>query len=282
MERGSAAYPPLLRQIPDAPQRLYVRGRIEALQATLPLAVVGTRAMTNYGERVTRLLAPPLAAAGATIVSGLALGIDAAAHEAALAARGTTVAVLGGGVDDASIGPRANFGLARRILQDGGALVSEYPPGTSGQKHHFPARNRIIAGLSKGLLVIEAAAKSGALLTAQLGLDYNRDVFAVPGPITQTASAGANRLLQQGATPVTGPQDILDRYGIAIPPENPLNMPADPDAAAVLKRLNHEPQDFDGLTETTGLPAPRLLAALTALELSGAARKTGRGFILYR
>ena len=142
--------------------------------------------------------------------------MDAAANRATLDACAKTVAVLGSGLDDESIGPRSHLGLAEEIIAKGGALVSEYPPGTASEKHHFPERNRIIAGLSQGIIVIEAKEKSGALITARLGLDYNRDVFALPGPITSVNSSGTNRLIKDGAMPLTGPMDVLEFYGFEV------------------------------------------------------------------
>src|SRR5688572_22354079 len=215
---GDDRYPPLLRAIHDPPETLYVRGSVDALHRPA-LGVVGTRKMTPYGATAVRMLIPAAARAGAVIVSGLALGIDAAAHAACLEHGGTTVAVLAGGVDAPSVGPRTNAALAERIVANGGALVSEHPPGTHPMTFGFPLRNRIIAGLCGATLVIEAAAKSGALITAYQALDGGRDVLAIPGPITSPASAGTNGLLRRGAVPITAAADLLEALGIESVPQ---------------------------------------------------------------
>ncbi len=206
-----AEYPPLLRQISDPPVALFVRGTFpDPIMPTL--AIVGTRSCTSYGRRVTRELAQDLAMSGLTIVSGLALGIDAIAHDAALDAGGGCIAVLGSGPDDASLYPRSNLRLAHRIITTGGAVVSEFSPGTESFKHHFPLRNRIIAGLSRTVLVTEAALGSGSLITAHLATSYNRDVYAVPGSILCPQSSGTNHLISQGAMLATEARDILAEF----------------------------------------------------------------------
>jgi DNA processing protein len=196
--RGDPEYPPLLEQSADPPQALFLRGETSALSRK-SVALVGTRAATSYGRFVTAELGHALARSGFSVVSGLALGIDSAAHEATLDADGTCVAVLGTGVNDRSIYPRTNAKLATRIMENGGAILSEFPPGTEGHKHHFPLRNRIIAALATTVVIIEADEKSGSLITAKLALDENRDVYAVPGPITSPRSRGTNLLISQGA-----------------------------------------------------------------------------------
>ena len=281
---GDTEFPPLLREIGDPPIILFVRGAIAALTPPLPFAVVGTRRLSTYGETCVRRLVPPWARAGLGIMSGLALGTDAAAHAATLQEHGLTVAVLASGVADNDIGPRTNYPLAQDILDSGGALVSEYPPGMSADKHRFPRRNRIIAGLSRGLVVIEAPERSGALLTAELALQYNRDVFSVPGPITHAGSVGTNKLLRYGATPVTAAEDVFEYYGL--PPDTPdrrnhNGAPSDPAAALILTRLRNSPLTADELALTSRpdgeppLSASRLLAALTELELTGRIAKIG-------
>ena len=265
-----AAYPARLRQIFDPPAALFYRGRAAALAGPLLMAVVGNRAMTDYGSRAARLFAGGLAAAGCTIVSGLALGVDAAAHEACLAARGTTVAVLASGTDRPSVGPWTNAGLAERIVDAGGALVSEYPPGTISWKENFLKRNRIVAGLARGVVVVEAAERSGALVTARLALEQGRDVFAVPGSIFSPRSAGCNRLIQTGASPLLAVEDVLQACGLAAKTaatsNNRLN-----DAAqkAVLAAANGEGLTPDELACRTGLTPHEILAAVSTLELAG-------------
>ena len=199
-------FPALLREIYDPPLLLYIRGE---LPHDVPcVAIVGSRKATQYGKTATNLLVRPLASRGLTIVSGLAYGIDAEAHRATLAVHGKTIAVLGSGSDDAALYPRAHRQLAADIVASGGAVITEYPPGTRPQGYFFPQRNRIIAGLSRALVVVEADEKSGALITARLALDQNREVFAVPGPITSDLSRGTNGLLRDGAAPARSADDI--------------------------------------------------------------------------
>ena len=205
-------YPHLLTQIPQAPALLYYLGTLPAQTMTC-LAVVGTRKVSTYGESATQLLVRPLAQAGYCIVSGLAYGIDTCAHRIALDVGGCTVAVLANGLDRDSIYPSANIPLAKRIIEHGGCVMSEYPIGTKPQKAYFPLRNRIVAGMSSGVLVIEAPEKSGALITAFSALEQNREVCAVPGPITHRNSAGTNMLLKMGAHVVTCASDIFRALG---------------------------------------------------------------------
>lgn len=204
-------YPTLLKQIHDPPAILFVRGKLKN-NTPNPLGVVGTRKMTTYGARSVEYIVKPLVRNGISIVSGLALGIDGKSHEAALSQNGYTVAVLGSGVDDNSIYPNHHKKLAHRIIESNGAVISEFPPGTKPLAHHFPMRNRIISGLSKGILVIEAAIKSGSLISARCALDQNRDVYAIPGQIFSPTSAGTNQLIAHGAKVVTSANDILEDF----------------------------------------------------------------------
>ncbi|MCX6781273.1 MAG: DNA-processing protein DprA [Candidatus Magasanikbacteria bacterium] len=213
IRRGDNLYPPLLEQIADPPAQLYVRGDPKLLH-TRAFAVVGSRDVTDYGRRAIETIVTPLARYF-TIVSGMALGADASAHCAALAnPGGKTIAVLGCGVDDASIYPRSHISLAHKILASGGCLVSEYPIGELARPFYFPARNRIVAGLSLGVLIAEAARDSGTMITARLALDYGRDVFAVPGSIFSKLSEGTNELIQKGACATVCTEDILQSYEI--------------------------------------------------------------------
>ena len=205
------SYPALLKEAHDNPVILYVKGDIAALK--MPgIAVVGSRKFTHYGQKVAYQLSKSCSSAGLCIISGLALGIDAVAHKAAMDAGSITVGVLGCGLDQ--IYPASNLNLGREMLEKGGAIVSEFPPGTPPLKYNFPARNRIIAGLSLGTLVIEAAEQSGALITAYQALEYNREVFAVPGNIDSETSKGTNLLIQKGAKPVMKPEDIFEDLNI--------------------------------------------------------------------
>ena len=237
------------------------------------VAIVGARACSPYGASVARLLGRELAAAGLVVVSGLARGIDGEAHRGVLEGGGLTVAVLGCGIDRDY--PASHSQLARRIGERG-LIVSEYPPGVEPAPWRFPARNRIIAGLATAVVIVEARERSGALITADLALEDGRDVFAVPGEITSRLSAGTNRLLQQGAIPLTSSDEVLDVFGLsaAREPEEPL----DERAAAVLSALADGAASADQLTRTTGLEAGALSAALTELELAGLVTETAGTF----
>ena len=266
LARTDPAFPPLLRAIHDPPPGLFLRGEAEVqLLARPAVAIVGARACSPYGRQISRLLGRELAAAGLVVVSGLARGIDAEAHRGALEAAGTTVAVLGCGIDRDY--PAANRELARQVAAIG-LVVSEYAPGVEPAPWRFPARNRIVAGLCAATIVVEARERSGALITADFALEEGREVFSVPGEITSALSAGVNALLRLGATPLTCAQDVLESYGIAVhdPPELEVGVPA----AGVLERVRDGAAGADELARATGLCAGELAAALTELELAGA------------
>lgn len=270
------AYPPLLKQLPDAPIILYVRGTL------LPddqraLAIVGTRKATSYGRDAAYRLARELAAQGVTIISGLAHGIDAAAHQGALDGGGRTIAVLGCGVD--RIYPADHRALAARIIQNG-ALVSEFPLGSAPDAHHFPRRNRIISGLSLGVLIVEAPHKSGAIITASAAAEQGREVFAVPGSIFSPASAGANRLIQDGAKLVLTVDDILDELQLISRYVETRKVaekvaPANEEERLILDMLGAEPTHVDDLVRRCGLPVATVNSTLAILELKGLARAVG-------
>lgn len=270
------AYPSLLKEIYDPPFCLFVRGTLGTYD--YPLAVVGTRKHTRYGKQVTEELVAPLAQKGVAIVSGLALGIDAIAHETALSRGGTTVAVLGAGVDRQHVYPSNNKHLAERIVASGGALLSEYPPGTLPTRYTFPKRNRIIAGMSLGTLVIEAPEKSGSLITASCSLDANRDVFVVPQNITSRTAAGPNSLLKVGATPVTDPEDILNALNLQDIERfvaNKAIIPDSPTEAEILKHLSREPIHIDELVRQSSLPSHTVGSTLTLMEMKGTVKNLG-------
>ncbi len=275
---NDAAYPRLLKEIPKAPPILYYKGRMDEADE-LCLAVVGTRQITSYGRTVVPQLAGPLAAAGAVIVSGLAFGVDAAAHEEALKQGRRTIAVLGGGLDEASLYPKHHALLARRILDGGGALLSEYPVGTPNFKQNFVARNRIISGLCAATLVVECDLDSGTLITARHALDQNRQVFAVPGPIYSPQSRGPNNLLKLGAKPATAAADILEDLNLQAWPEQQqtrTELGADTaEEAALLRCLNFEPQPIDQIIKQCGLSAAAAATGLTFLEMKGKIRNLG-------
>ena len=206
-------FPALLREIPDPPKRLYLRGELPP-ESYLFLAVVGSRACTPYGKQVTRYLIEGLRGYPVVIVSGLAYGIDTEAHKAALVADLPTVGVPGSGLDWSVLYPKANHGLAKEILEKGGALLSEEEPGAKAMDYMFPKRNRIMAGLCRATLMIEAKGKSGSLITAKLTTEYNRELLVVPGSIFSEESKGTHQFLRMGATAVTTPEDILMSLGI--------------------------------------------------------------------
>lgn len=263
------AYPPLLRHIADPPFALFLRGTADATDECV--AVVGTRSNTPYGRHAASWLCNELAQAGLTIVSGLAGGIDTIAHEAALESGGRCVAVLGSGVDDETVYPRCNARLAQRIVDTGGCLVSEFPPGTLIMKHHFPLRNRIISGMCRATVIVEAAEKSGSLITAHLALEQDRDVFAVPGPITHAQSQGTNRLLLMGAIPCTAPEDVLRHLAARVPPSTKARArPLTADEQRLLALLD-APRHADEITRAFGQPVAKTNALLARLEIIGCA-----------
>lgn len=272
-------YPPLLREIAQPPETLWYRGTLLENEKNC-FAVVGTRKPTYYGEEVTPKLAEELTLAGLTIVSGLATGIDALAHQAALKGGGRTIAVLGSGVDDESLFPKENLGLMHRIIESGGLVLSEFPPGTPARKEHFPQRNRIISGISRGVLVVEAPPRSGSLITARYALEQDREVFAVPGPITSAYSWGPNFLILQGAHPVLKAENILDELGIKPPSLIKLTTRGagriesdDP----ILVHLSTHPLPVDELVRKSGQPAHVVNTHLTALEIQKRVRNVGGG-----
>ncbi|MCC6804187.1 MAG: DNA-protecting protein DprA [Anaerolineae bacterium] len=290
IERASAhlltpeddAYPDLLRNLPDAPLTLYMRGTLVA-QDELALAVVGTRKASGYGRDATAYFSRQLAAQGVTIVSGLAHGIDAVAHRNALEAGGRTIAVMGCGID--RIYPPDHAELARQIVQNG-ALVSEFPLGTKPEARNFPRRNRIISGVSLGVLIVEAPEQSGAMITATLAAEQGKEVFAVPGSVFNAASVGTNRLIQDGAKLVITVDDILDELNIARRKVEaraltkqiaPTGSSVGEQERAVLAFLNSDPLPVDELALRSSLPASELLGVLTLLELQGYVEADGRG-----
>jgi DNA processing protein len=277
-------YPPLLRELRDAPLYLVARGA--RLLSGPAIAIVGSRRATAYGRETARALAEGLAHAGVTVVSGLARGIDGAAHEGALAARGCTIAVLGSGID--VIYPREHRELAERLVE-AGTLLSERPVGTAPLAAHFPARNRILAGMTQGTVVIEAAERSGSLITARLANDGGREVFAVPGRIDSPLSFGVHLLIRQGATLVRGIEDVLEQIAPALRARaggtvgNADRMREDAEAvgAPVLRLLADGTVSVDELIRETGRPAPEILALMLDLELRGMVRQLpGRQFQL--
>ena len=294
-------YPELLREIRNPPCALYAKGK---LSESIPsISIVGTRKATASGKTAARSMAFSLAKQGVTVVSGGAMGIDTAAHLGALQAGGKTIYVLGCGIDTNYL--MVNAGLRDAVAQSG-ALLSEYPPGTQASGSNFPIRNRIISGLSLGTLVVEAASKSGSLITADFALEQGRDVFAVPAGIYSPVSQGVNRLIKSGAKPVSSAEEILEEYrdrfaGKFLLDDTKTNViindsgnsarespqapePAEdlsPDARAVYGCLGNEPRHISELERVTGFSARRVLAAVTELELSGSVHSfSGRRYSL--
>lgn len=272
--KSSPLFPPLLKEIPAAPEELFIRGAADLLSHKDCIAVVGTRMMTSYGKQVLEQIIPGLVRAGAVIVSGLAFGIDAYSHEVALRNGGKCIAVFGCGVD--MIYPKSNQMLAEKILQNGGALISEYPSGTSARKEHFPARNRIISGLSRATIVVEAKEKSGSLITARFALQQNRDLFAIPGNIFQAHQQGTNTLIAQGASPIISSEDLLRQLGFESKAHS--YTMGNPDQQTIFDVLQ-EPRSLDQIVEITKFSAPKAAGLISMLELEGAVLNVGGVFI---
>jgi DNA processing protein len=270
-------YPPLLRKIEYSPPVLYLCGNLTNDDRRFSLAIVGTRKMTGYGRQVTEHFASHLAKGKVTIVSGLALGIDTVAHTTALDAGGRTIAVLASGLD--TIYPSSNYTLARRIVESGqGVLMSSFPLGIRPETGNFPARNHLISGLSLGVLVTEAPQKSGALITANSALNQGREVFAVPAGIFSPASSGVNKLIQDGAHPVTDVNDILESLNLYMLPqqsEAQTLLPANDEERTLLNLLNSDPIHIDELIRISELPANLVSSTLTIMELKGFVRHLG-------
>ncbi|MGA9396600.1 MAG: DNA-processing protein DprA [Azonexus sp.] len=262
---ADSAYPQALLEIPDPPSLLYVRGNPALLQKR-GLAIVGSRNATPQGQQTAETFARVLAGKGLAVISGLALGIDAAAHRGALAADGATIAVIGTGAD--RIYPARNKELALAIAGRG-AIVSEFPLGTPAIAANFPRRNRIISGLSRGVLVVEAAPESGSLITARLAAEQGREVFAIPGSIHSPVARGCHKLIRQGAKLVETAQDILEELGNYGEPRDTPQADADCEESNILRALGHDPRTLDDLVESTGMSADRLLGELLTLELEG-------------
>lgn len=271
------SYPKNLLEIYDPPPLLFYRGQLLP-KDRFSLAVVGSRRMTAYGREITERLVGELVFNNLTIVSGLARGIDSTAHKAAIDNRGRTIAVLGSGID--VIYPAENVSLYNKIINEGSAVVSEFPPSTKPLAFNFPKRNRIIAGLSLGVLVVEAAEQSGSLITAGLAADYGREVFAVPGPINYPTAVGTGNLIKSGAKLVTKIDDILDE--LRIEKKTKLSRLSkretiSDDELIILKTITSEPKHVDQIVRETNMPASKILAILSLMELSGKVKQLEKG-----
>jgi len=272
---NSSAFPEVLKEIPNPPKELYILGSLEPLLQKPSIAVVGSRRVTPYGRGVTQELVQSIASHGVVIISGLALGVDAIAHQAALAVGGKTIAVLPCGLDKPY--PATNRQLARRILEQGGALISEYPEGTEPFPSNFIARNRLVSGLGNGVLITEAAAKSGTIHTAGFALDQGKSVMAVPGNITSELSRGTNNLIKAGASPVTSGQDILNELGIGEQLQFKETLGANAEEAAILTLLQQGTTEASELLAMSKLNAAEFNQTLTMLEITGKIRSIGAG-----
>ncbi|MFH0776798.1 MAG: DNA-processing protein DprA [Patescibacteria group bacterium] len=273
---SSENYPKLLKTIYDPPPVLLVRGEFPIPADDFAIAVVGSRILTYYGRQATHAISRDLAIAGISIISGLALGADAIAHQAALEVGGRTVAVLGNGID--SIYPPRNRSLGEEILSKGGAIISEFPIGTPPNAYNFPLRNRIIAGLVRGVVVSEGREKSGSLITASLANEFGREVFAVPGSIFSENSVGPIRLIQQGAKPIVAAVDVLDSLELCDLPEKIKVREAIANSAEetqILQILQKTAQHADEISRETGLAASQAAAILSLLEMKGLAKNLG-------
>ncbi len=271
---ADAAFPPLLRQIPSPPICLYVRGSMAASDA-LGVAIVGTRNATSYGRSVTRRLATDLAANGVTVVSGLARGIDAVAHRAALESGGRTLAVFGCGLD--IIYPAEHRRLAEEVAAQG-ALISEYPLGRQPAADQFPVRNRLISGLSLGVVITESRERSGALITAEFAGQQGRDVFAVPGSIMTRSSAGPHRLIQDGAKLVMNVEDILGELNIHMAgrqAELATAIPMSAEEGRIFEVLDGDPVHVDEISAQTAIPVQEVSSLLTLMEVRGVVHAVG-------
>lgn len=281
---NSEEYPAYLREISNPPPLLYILGELQEIDR-FAVAVVGTRRLTSYGRQITRDLVSGLVQNGVTIISGLARGIDAIAHRTALELGGRTLAVLGSGLD--RIYPAEHRSIVNQILNgQQGAILSEYGLGTRPEARNFPPRNRVISGLSLGVVIVEAGERSGALITANFALEQDREVFAVPGNISSPASKGTNRLIQQGAKLVSHADDVLEELNLRMVFEQAavqLALPESAEEAAVIAHLSAQPVHVDELTRSTGLPSSLVSSTLTLMELKGMVQQVGgMNYVLVR
>ena len=271
----SPDYPAYLREIPNPPPLLYVQGELRESDQWA-VAVVGTRRLTSYGRQVTRDLVAGLVRSNITVVSGLARGIDAVAHKTAVEMNGRTIAVLGSGLD--CIYPAEHRQLAQRIVDGHGAVISDYGLGVQPEAKNFPPRNRIISGLSLGVIVVEAGERSGALITSKFALEQDREVFAVPGHINSPVSKGPNRLIQRGAKLVMSVDDVLEELNLTMVAEHTavqMALPETAEEAELYGRLSHQPIHIDDLSRASGLSSQTVSSALTMMELKGLVQQVG-------
>jgi DNA processing protein len=273
-------YPETLSQIPDPPFLIFCKGNLKLLNKT-QVAVVGSRKPTHYGEQVVDKIITDLAYSGLVITSGMAMGIDSLAHKAVLETSSPTIAVLGNGLSQKTMQKSVNFRLSEKILSQDGLIVSEYPPDMPANKFTFPARNRIISGLSKGVLVVEAGNRSGTLITASHALDQNREIFAVPGNIFSPQSAGTNQLIHEGAHPIVSAENILQQLGWQKQPakgEKTNISFQDKIEEKIYQTLDHEPQPVDKIASRCKLDISEVSVKLSIMEIKGIAQSKSGGF----
>lgn len=271
IKKSAKEYPKILKEISNAPKQLYVRGRLPE-NHDMNFAIVGTRRASEYGKTLAFKIAKELSELGFNIVSGLALGIDTQSHLGALAGNGKTIAVLGSGIDDASIFPKENLNLVKKIIASGGAVISEYEPAAKSEIWYFPERNRIVSGLSRGVLVVEAPEKSGALITARMALEQNREVFAIPGSVFSRNSIGTNNLIKSGAKVVTSIDDILEELNLTeLKKEKEENKKENltNEENQIFNIISKEPAHIDKICEITKMPASRVMSIVSVLEIAG-------------
>jgi DNA processing protein len=275
LQKNNKNYPKLLKEIHDPPEYLFTKGEIKPEEFCL--GVVGTRKYSDYGKQVTYKIVRELAKTGITIVSGLAYGIDSFAHKSTLEVGGRTIAVLGAGIDRDHIYPKEHKNLAEKIINQNGAVISEYSPGTSPSKYTFPKRNRIISGLSHGVLVIEAPESSGALITADSALDQNREVFTIPHNITSTTGAGPNQLIKEGATPVTSAEGIFNEFHLDFEQKKEQRKvePNNKTEEVILDHLSNKPVHVDNIVKQSELTSSEVNSSLSMMELRGVVKNLG-------
>ncbi len=271
-------YPDLLREIYDPPPVIYYRGKWPINK--ICLAIVGTRKISSYGQAVVKKLVPALTKQQVVTVSGLALGVDSLVHQETITAGGHTIAVLGSGLDQENLYPSSNRYLVDKIVAADGLVISEYPPGTPPLPQHFPRRNRLIAGLAHGTLVIEGDIDSGSLITAKCALEQNREVMAVPGSIFAAGSSGTNQLIKQGAKPITQLEDILECLQLKTIKQETITTftPQTPDEEKIFNLLTTEPMLIDDLIRQSGLTAAKVSSTLSLLEIKGVVKNIGNNY----
>lgn len=270
VEINNPGYPSLLKQIRSAPKKIYYKGNWDESIFENCLAVVGTRRMTSYGKQITNKLVSELAGAGVTIVSGFMYGVDAAAHKAALNAGGRTIAVMPCGIE--MIHPAHQENLYNEILENNSLIISEFEGNFPPALWTYPRRNRIVAGLSRAVLVVEAASKSGSLITANLGRAYGKELFAVPGPLTSSFSEGTLNLIKEGAVMVTSVKDILDYYGLdktSLVSNNHRFLNLNKLEESIIRKLQQEPLSIDNLSRFLNTPVSRIGTTLSLMQLKG-------------